>query len=125
MFLSIWSSSELCAAAGRLIPKASTPRNNQFIPCERIPASGLTACGKNGLVRHSERSEESLLHKNPRKEGFLTSQTPFGMTEVYFIHGLSTRWHLIRLFWFVCTERFCLPLGERRNRLALDRCSRY
>jgi hypothetical protein len=33
-----------------------------------------------GQIRHSERSVESLLGGNPRKEGFLTSQTPFGMT---------------------------------------------
>ncbi len=52
---------------------------------------GLGDCGRSGLARHSERSEESLFVENPRKEGFiarkacdvkpsLTPRTPFGMT---------------------------------------------
>jgi len=52
---------------------------------------------KGGLTRHSEQSEvrfsiarfscdESPFGGNPRKEGFLTPQTPFGMTEWCFFH---------------------------------------
>ena len=33
------------------------------------------------VSRHSERSEESLFGEYTGKEGFLTPQTPFGMTE--------------------------------------------
>src|SRR5208337_2912824 len=36
---------------------------------------------QSGSICHSERSEESLFCGKPKKEGFLTPQTPFGMTE--------------------------------------------
>ena len=42
-------------------------------------------------VRHSERSEESLFGGRPREEGFLTPQTPFGMTTWSFLDKLSSR----------------------------------
>jgi hypothetical protein len=40
----------------------------------------FTGCGKSAFRRHSERSEESLLGLTPRKEGFLTRRSGFGMT---------------------------------------------
>ena len=35
--------------------------------------------------------QESLCGGNPREEGFLTPQTPFGMTELYFCSKLPER----------------------------------
>ena len=46
------------------------------------------AAGKSGLIRHSLRSEESRFCGNPRKERFLTPQTPFGMTNWFFFHSV-------------------------------------
>ncbi len=51
----------------------------------------FAGCGNSGLVRHSELSEESLFDGNPRKEGFLTPQTPFGMTGWPFFRSLSSQ----------------------------------
>ena len=57
-------------------------------PCPDTTLSSPTRSSrllKKGVIRHSERSEESLCgRKVKKKERFLTSRTPFGMTKLDF-----------------------------------------
>src|SRR5208283_627317 len=72
-----------------LLPEYTT---SMYIKCGIVNMLYPSRLLKNTFRRHSERSEESLFGGDPRKERFLTSQTPFGMKEwCFFLKVLKLR----------------------------------